>query len=80
MELYTDTRIEGGVGVLKCIKKLERKQILSSEICLFNYFLVIKKRDASPSGTIKACSACASLTNIVAQFFRKSTKTIEIWV
>ena len=38
MEMYTKARIGGGVGVLGCIKKLERKQILSSVICLFDYF------------------------------------------
>ena len=41
MEMYTKARIEEDVKRslgLWCIKKLERKQILSSEICLFNYF------------------------------------------
>lgn len=40
MEMYTDTRLEEDVKRslgLWCIKKLERKQILSSVICLFNY-------------------------------------------
>lgn len=69
MELYTKARIEDAVRRAWVHKKLERKQILSSEICLFDYFLVIKKRNASPSGTIEACSACASLTNIVAHFY-----------
>lgn len=31
--------LSGGLG---CIKKLERKQILSSEICLFDYFWALR--------------------------------------
>ena len=38
MEMYTDTRLEEDVKRSLVYKKLERKQILSSEICLFNYF------------------------------------------
>lgn len=37
MEMYTKARIGDAVRRAWVHKKLERKQILSSEICLFNY-------------------------------------------
>lgn len=37
MEMYTKARIEEDVRCAWVHKKLERKQFLSSEICLFNY-------------------------------------------
>ena len=42
MEMFTKARIEGGVGVLGCIKKLERTQILSSLLHFFNYFWALR--------------------------------------
>lgn len=38
MEMYMKARIEDTVRRAWVHKKLERKQILSSEICLFDYF------------------------------------------
>lgn len=38
MEMFAKTRIEDAVRRAWVHKKLERKQILSSVICLFDYF------------------------------------------